>query len=96
MRLINYCQSNQHSSFSTAFPIYLWNEVEEEVPVEEEEVHTTESETPEDEDEAIVEEDTEPETTPETKKVMVGRWEHMNSQPPLWMRYVCAMCQWLN
>lgn len=77
---------NQHSSFSTAFPIYLWNEVEEEVPVEEEEVHTTESETPEDEDEAIVEEDTEPETTPETKKVMVGRWEHMNSQPPLWMR----------
>ncbi|KAF9221952.1 HSP90-domain-containing protein [Gyrodon lividus] len=76
---------NQHSSFSTAFPIYLWNEVEEEVPVEE--VPTTESETLEDEDEAIVEEDKQPEaTTPKKKKVIVGMWEHMNSQPPLWMR----------
>ncbi|KAF9247032.1 Hsp90 protein-domain-containing protein [Melanogaster broomeanus] len=58
-----------------------------EVPADEEEVPTTESETPEDEDEAVVEEDQEPKTTTlTTKKVMVGLWEHVNSQPPLWMR----------
>ncbi|KAH7887755.1 Hsp90 protein-domain-containing protein [Phlebopus sp. FC_14] len=67
---------NQHSSFSTAFPIYIWNEVEEEMPMDEEKVW---KETPEDEEEAVVEEDVK-------KKVMVGKWEHLNSQPPLWMR----------
>lgn len=37
----------------------------------------------------MVEEERESEpVTPKTKKVMVGLWEHMNSQPPLWMRYV--------
>ncbi|KIJ70580.1 hypothetical protein HYDPIDRAFT_78529 [Hydnomerulius pinastri MD-312] len=77
---------NQHSSFSTSFPIYLWNEIEEEVPVEEE-IPAAESEVPEDEEEAVVEEEKESEvSTPKTKKVMVGKWEHMNSQPPLWMR----------
>ena len=82
--------SNQHPAFSTSFPIYLWNEVEEEVPIEEE----TSQNDPEtnDDDEAVVEEEkvVEP-VAPKTKKVMVGLWEHMNSQPPLWMRCVSAI-----
>lgn len=45
-----------------------------------------------DEDEAVVEEETEKEpASPKMKKVMVGQWEHLNSQPPLWMRYVVTL-----
>ncbi|KAH0839764.1 Hsp90 protein-domain-containing protein [Lanmaoa asiatica] len=78
---------NQHSAFSTSFPIYLWNEVEEEVPVEEEGTPQDDPETKDDEEEAVVEEEKQSEpVAPKTKKVMVGLWEHMNSQPPLWMR----------
>ncbi|KAF8559124.1 HSP90-domain-containing protein [Imleria badia] len=79
---------NQHSAFATSFPIYLWNEVEEEVPIEEEEeTPQNDPETKDDGEEAVVEEEkvVEP-VAPKTKKVMVGLWEHMNSQPPLWMR----------
>lgn len=81
---------NQHSGFSTAFPIYIWYEAEEEVPEVDEEVVLDEQEgkpTEADEDEAVVEEDVEKESaSPRMKKVIVGHWEHLNSQPPLWMR----------
>lgn len=81
-------QSNQHSGFSTSFPIYVWNEVEEEVPIEEEEeIPQDHPETKDDGEEAVVEEEKQSEpVAPKTKKVMVGLWEHVNSQPPLWMR----------
>ncbi|KAG2056445.1 HSP90-domain-containing protein [Suillus hirtellus] len=81
---------NQHSGFSTAFPIYIWYEAEEEVPDVDEEVVLNEKEdksTDVDEDEAVVEEDAEKESaSPKMKKVIVGHWEHLNAQPPLWMR----------
>ncbi|KAG1820201.1 Hsp90 protein-domain-containing protein [Suillus subaureus] len=81
---------NQHSGFSTAFPIYIWYETEEEVPEVDDEVVLDEQEgkpTDADEDEAVVEEDAEKESaSPKMKKVIVGHWEHLNSQPPLWMR----------
>lgn len=81
-------ESNQHSVFSTSFPIYVWNEVEEEVPIEEEEgTPQNDPETKDDEEEALVEEEKQSESVaPKTKKIVVGLWEHMNSQPPLWMR----------
>ncbi|KAG2367394.1 Hsp90 protein-domain-containing protein [Suillus spraguei] len=92
---------NQHSSYSTAFPMYIWYVSEKEVP-EDEEVSEDE-EVPEDEEvaldeeegkpsdtdeeEAVVEEDAEKESAPtKMKKVTVGHWQQMNSQPPLWMR----------
>ncbi|KAG1770099.1 Hsp90 protein-domain-containing protein [Suillus occidentalis] len=81
---------NQHSGFSTTFPIYIWYETEEEVPeVDEEAVSDKQGGklTDADEDEAMVEEDAEKESaSPKMKKVTVGHWEHLNSQPPLWMR----------
>lgn len=81
------CDSNQHSVFSTSFPLYVWNEVEKQVPIEEEETPQDHPETKDDEEEAVVEEEKQSEpVAPKTKKVMVGLWEHMNSQPPLWMR----------
>ncbi|KAI6047199.1 Hsp90 protein-domain-containing protein [Pisolithus marmoratus] len=80
MKLIHH-----HSSFSTAFPIYLWNEVEEEIPVEQGD-EGTDNGGLQDEAEAIVEDEMPAEVVPDTKKVLVGRWEHMNPQPPLWMR----------
>lgn len=40
-----------------------------------------------DDEEAILEDEKEAKST-ETTKVLVGKWEHINSQPPLWMRYV--------
>lgn len=43
--------------------------------------------TPEDEEEAVVEDANPTDSALKTKKV-VGKWEHINSQPPLWMRYV--------
>ncbi|KAN0097613.1 Hsp90 domain containing protein [Tylopilus felleus] len=79
---------NKHSAFSTSFPIYLWNEVEQEVPIEEEEeIPQSDPETKDNGEEAVVEEEKQADPdTPKTKTVMVGLWEHMNSQPPLWMR----------
>ena len=53
------------------------------MPVEE----STEEKVAEDEDEAVVEDVTESEKTPKTKEIIVGEWIHMNSQPPIWMRY---------
>ncbi|KAH7914371.1 Hsp90 protein-domain-containing protein [Hygrophoropsis aurantiaca] len=80
---------NTHSSFATAFPVYIWSETEQEVPVLEEENldnEKAEKVESEDEDEAVVEEDEEKKTEPKTQKVLVGKWEHLNSQPPLWVR----------
>ncbi|OBZ70180.1 Endoplasmin [Grifola frondosa] len=85
---------NKHSSFSTAFPIYLFTQRTEEVPDEEpvaEETSASTEETAEiDDEEAVVEEvtdETEEEAKPpKTKTVTVDEWIHMNSQPPIWMR----------
>jgi len=45
------------------------------------------TESKDDEEEAVVEDEKPAEPVePKSKKVMVGLWEHMNSQPPLWMR----------
>ncbi|EGN93056.1 hypothetical protein SERLA73DRAFT_79097 [Serpula lacrymans var. lacrymans S7.3] len=88
---------NTHSSFSSAFPIYIWTEQDEEVPDDSEELlseveePSTEADADLDDDEALVEEekvdpkDEEP-STPKMKTVTVQKWEHLNSQPPLWMR----------
>lgn len=76
---------HQHSSFSTSFPIYVWDEVEEEVPLEDD-VSGVGIDTPEDEEEAVVEDANPTDSALKTKRVLVGKWEHINSQPPLWMR----------
>ncbi|KAG6332715.1 hypothetical protein ID866_6376 [Astraeus odoratus] len=76
---------NQHSSFSTTFPIYVWNEVEEEVPIEVD-VEDAHSSAPQDEEEAVVEDEKPTQSAVKSEKVLVGKWEHVNSQPPLWMR----------
>lgn len=31
---------------------------------------------------------TDTDETPKTKEITVEEWIHMNSQPPIWMRYV--------
>lgn len=89
--------SNKHSSFSTTFPIYLFTQYEDEVPVEDEESPVPEEseavkpESDEDDDEAVIEEvsDEEPEAEKKekkTKKVIVDEWMHLNSMPPVWLR----------
>ena len=79
----------KHSSYSSSFPIYLHRVRVEEVPVEEEEPVLKDQTTPEDEDEAILEDDEEKEPkAPETKMVSVEEWIHLNSQQPIWQRYV--------
>lgn len=57
--------------------------------MEEEGAPQTDPETKGDGEKAVVEEEKvfQP-IEPKTKKVTVGLWEHINSQPPLWMRYV--------
>ncbi|GJE84143.1 heat shock protein Hsp90 [Phanerochaete sordida] len=80
---------SKHSSFATAFPIYLHTTRTEEVPVDEEEEEVTEKpkSEDEDEDEAVVEDVEEEEEKPKkTKSVTVEEWVHLNSQPPIWMR----------
>ncbi|KAI0723162.1 Hsp90 protein-domain-containing protein [Earliella scabrosa] len=92
---------NKHSSFSTAFPIFLQTHHVKMVPREEPKVDDeTEEKEPEapaetpkdevDEEEAVVEEVTEESEEkvkePELVPVPYDEWEHLNSQPPLWMR----------
>ena len=94
---------NKHSSFSTAFPIFLQTHHVKMVPREEPQVDDeTEEKEPEapaetpkddvDEEEAVVEEVTEESEEkakePELVPMTYDEWEHLNSQPPLWMRYV--------
>ncbi|PCH41165.1 heat shock protein Hsp90 [Wolfiporia cocos MD-104 SS10] len=81
---------DKHSSFSSVFPIYLYTQRAEYVPVEEDEAEKKDEDDAEevDEDEATVE-DAEDETKsqePKMKEVTVDEWIHMNSQPPIWMR----------
>lgn len=73
---------DKHSSFSSAFPIYLYTERTEQVPVEVEETKSNDV----DEDEAVVEDADEKDTEPKTEAVTVEEWIHVNSQPPIWMR----------
>ncbi|KAH9951681.1 heat shock protein Hsp90 [Amylocystis lapponica] len=87
---------DKHSSFSTAFPIYLFTQRIEQVPDEEEPAaeagaddSTPESDAAVDEDEVLVEDADEPakaEKEVKTKSVAIDEWIHMNSQPPIWMR----------
>ncbi|KAH9049729.1 Hsp90 protein-domain-containing protein [Lactarius hengduanensis] len=80
---------NKHSVFSSSFPLYLYQQQEEEVPEE----PATETESPvsdeeaaeTSEDEAVIEEVTESEPK-EKKTTLVDHWAHLNAQPPLWTR----------
>ena len=77
---------NKHSSFATAFPIYLYTQRTEEVPVEDETTEKTEKPKSDDEDdeEAVVEDVEEAEEKPvQTKSVTVEEWVHLNSQLPI-------------
>jgi heat shock protein beta len=83
----------KHSGFSTSFPIYLFSQATEEVPIEEPPLKETaskaEDEDDKDNDEAVVEEvpeDQEETKTPKTKTVVVDKWSHLNAAPPLWQR----------
>jgi heat shock protein beta len=71
------------------FPIYLWTEktVEEEVPVDDEEVPEKKEEDAIDEDETKVE-SKEDDDKPKTKKVSktVHDWELLNNAKPIWTR----------
>ena len=83
---------NKHSVFSSAFPLYLYQQKEKEVPEE----PTTETEPPVSgeeapeilEDEAVIEEvdESQPKEA-EKKTILVDDWAHLNAQPPLWARY---------
>jgi len=74
------------------FPIYLWesNNVEEEVPIEEEEVKekTDDDVIDEDEDAKVEEDTTADEKKPKTKKVTktVWDWSLINESKPIWTR----------
>ena len=102
MILIRIVSSEKHSAFSSTFPIYLFTQKTEDVPVEEEEL-PKEPETasePEkdstielDDDEALIEdtpieeeEKSDEPVVPKTKKVTVDEWVHANPQPPIWTR----------
>ncbi|TBU32908.1 heat shock protein Hsp90 [Dichomitus squalens] len=91
---------NKHSSFSTAFPIYLASkrvefildqEAEDEAAAQEKKPDDEETTKVDiDEDEAVIEDVTEeveePKKTPKTKQIEVDEWIRLNSQPPIWMR----------
>lgn len=88
-------RSAKHSGFSTSFPIYLFTQTSEEVPIEETPLEETaskvEDEDDKDNDEAVVEEvpeDQEETNAPKTKTVVVDKWSHLNAAPPLWQRCV--------
>lgn len=72
------------------FNIYMWTSktVEEEVVIEEEVTEKPPTDDETDDDEAKVEEDSEPEKAPKTKKVSktVYDWELMNDSKPIWTR----------
>ena len=89
--------SNKHSGFSSTFPIYLYRQYEDEVPVEDEEQSSPEDDRQDkkvdndDDDEAVIEEvsDDEPkaeEKEKKTVKVLKEEWMHLNPLPPVWIR----------
>jgi heat shock protein beta len=75
-------------------PIWLFTQVTEEVPIDDEETPSTEPKATEKDtegEEAIVEDasETEEETTPivpKTVSVMTDKWVQLNAQAPIWMR----------
>ncbi|KZW04134.1 heat shock protein Hsp90 [Exidia glandulosa HHB12029] len=81
----------KHSAFSTTFPIFLFDRLKEEVPVEDEEDESapadaekkTESE---DDDDAIIEDVTEKPKEKKMKTILTDHWMRLNEQPPLWQR----------
>ena len=79
---------NKHSAFSSQFPLYLYEQREEEVteePGSETESPIVDEEAPEtSEDEAVIEEVAESQPK---KTTLVDHWNHLNSRPSLWMRY---------
>jgi heat shock protein beta len=83
---------NKHSVFSSSFPLYLYQQKEEEVPEEpatETELPINDEEAAEtSEDEAVIEEvkESQPKEA-EKKTTLVDNWAHLNAQPPLWTRY---------
>ncbi|KAL5527454.1 hypothetical protein ACEPAG_6245 [Sanghuangporus baumii] len=90
---------NKHSGFSTTFPIYLFHQYEDEVPIEDEESPASDkgdpekapSSTDEDDDEAVIEDVSDEEKDSEekekkTKKVLIDEWMHINPLPPVWLR----------
>jgi heat shock protein beta len=81
----------KHSAFSSVFPMYLYEQREEEVkeePATETELPVTEEAAETSEDEVVIEEVEESQPTEAEKKtVLVDHWIHANSKPPLWTRY---------
>ena len=102
MILIRIMRRDKHSSFSSTFPIYLFTQRTEQVPIEEDELPKepeTVSEPEEDvkieldDDEVLIEdvpteEEKKPEepVVPKTKQITIDEWVHTNSQPPIWTR----------
>ena len=102
MILIKVISSDKHSAFSSTFPIYLFTQKTEEVPIEEDELSKEPETVPEpeedetielDDDEVLIEdvpaeEGKKPEepVVPKTKKITVDEWVHANPQPPIWTR----------
>lgn len=81
----------KHSAFSTTFPIYLFDRLKEEVPVEDDEDGIPTAETvdksEDDEDDAVIEDVTEkPVKEKKTKIILTDHWLRLNEQPPLWQR----------
>uniref|UniRef100_A0A0W0FJM2 Putative heat shock protein Hsp90 n=1 Tax=Moniliophthora roreri TaxID=221103 RepID=A0A0W0FJM2_MONRR len=79
----------KHSSFSTAFPIYLFHQKTIQVPDEVEPETTKEDESAEEnaDDDEVVIEDVEAEVKPpKMKDLVVDEWRHLNSRPAIWQR----------
>ncbi|KDQ64486.1 hypothetical protein JAAARDRAFT_117992 [Jaapia argillacea MUCL 33604] len=90
----------KHSSFASSFPVYLWTERTDEVPIEGSEAEISEDDqsaevkaSDDDENEEVVVEEVledsqtpGEETAPKTKTVLVQEWLQLNPQQPLWLR----------
>ena len=88
---------NKHSVFSSSFPIYLFNQREEEVPEEPvpEPLLKDEGEVDRAEDEAVIEEvEDSPTKEVKMKTILVDVWDHVNPRPSLWARYSCCRHSW--
>lgn len=91
--------SDKHSAFSSTFPIYLFTQRTEVVPIEEDEISKESGATPNPEkedktitvdgDEVVIEdvqEEPQEREVPKTKQITIDEWVHTNSQPPIWTR----------
>ncbi|KAH9965878.1 Hsp90 protein-domain-containing protein [Russula dissimulans] len=80
---------HKHSIFSSSFPIYVYNQKEEEVPEElvAEPTVGEEGNVDHAEDEAVIEEvEDSPAEEVKKKTILVDDWQHVNSRPSLWTR----------